>query len=798
MINFKSNILRLFVCMFFYGAFAFASAQSPAGAWIVDKITFRTEGQQEIAREAIMAHMKVRSGMPFEQNALDLSIKSLYDTDLYDAVEARRTLTAAGKLNIEVIVRPKFRLAQVVFKGNKEYKTSRLEEEIVSRAGGVMDERKAKRDADKLEEFYRKRGYAFVSVKYAIERNNENATGAIIFEISEGEDIKIQNIDFVGNEHISSDDLRDQMRTGTWWWLISYLLEMGRLKQEEFYNDIGLLRQYYRNNGYLDVKIDEAKIRFDFPDADSPGDMNIIIEINEGLQYKTGAITFKNSGEGPFSHEKMLACMDLSEGDVFSPALVDSSVAYIQEYYGMFGYLDARVSCLRKPNLDTGAIDLHIEIVEGEKVYLESINIQGNTKTQSEVIIRELALKPGELFYGDKMRESENRLKNTRFFDDVILSDEATKIPNRRNLRAIVREGRTGNIMFGAGFSTVESFVVTAELSQTNFDWLNWRNMFQGAGQKFRIRGSIGLESSQILIGFENPWIFNRRLAYGFELYRTDTGYYSNDYSELHTGMTHYFRKYLFELVEGRLGYTVEDVEIYDVKRWAPSPIISEEGHRSVSKLSLSFLRDTRDNTMLPTSGTRLEFLQQFAGGPLMGQTDIYKVELRAGYWLPVSRNFGAYFSPLKYGDQVFSVVGRTGSVWGYNGEDVPFFERYFLGGAYNLRGFKFRKVGTLDGDSHEPVGGNTFGFLSFEYSWRIIEQFRIAVFYDIGFLNEKSWDWNPSAHGNDGGYNDDFGIGFRILLMGAPMRIDIGMPITSGKDNDDGIQFNFSFGTVF
>ena len=312
--------------------------------------------------------------------------------------------------------------------------------------------------------------------------------------------------------------------------------------------------------------------------------------------------------------------MDIQPGDVFSPALVDSSVDWVKNFYGQFGYLDTNVRALRRPNLEKGEIDLIIEIYEGEKFYLESINIQGNTKTKSEVILRELALAPGDVFYLDLMKDSEMRLQSTRFFDEVSLEPEATNIPGRRDLRVIVKEGHTGNVVFGAGFSTVESFVVTAELSQSNFDILNYKNMFQGAGQKFRLRASLGFDANQVSLSFENPYVFNRNLAYGFELYRTDTGYYSDDYSELRTGMTHYIRKYLFELVEARLGYTIENVKIYDLSRDAPQVIKKEEGNRSISQISLSFLREARDNLMMPTSGTRFECLQQVAGGPLQGQ----------------------------------------------------------------------------------------------------------------------------------------------------------------------------------
>lgn len=754
---------------------------------VVDKISIELVGPQKVSKDAVAAHLKVRSGLPFDQTSLDMSIKSLYDTDLYESVEATRILNPSGKLDLKFVVRPKFRIANIAFIGNKSYATSTLKDKISSYAGGVLDDRKIKRDADQIKEYYNKKGYAFADVKSSIERNDELGTGAVIFNITEGEDIKIQNIDFVGNEHIESDELRDQMKTSTWWWLISYLMDYGRYKEEDFQADIIALKQFYRNHGYLDVKIDDSKVRFDFPDSD--GDMNVIIDIEEGKQYKAGKITFKNNKL--FASDLLLQGMDIFEGDIFSPSKVDSSVEWVKDFYGQHGYLDTVVRALRRPNIDTGDIDLVIEIFEGEQFYLESVNIQGNTKSRSEVILRELALAPGDLFYLDKMKDSEARLKSTRFFDEVHLSPEETNIPNRRNLRVVVKEGRTGNIVFGAGFSTVESFVATAELTQSNFDFLNYRNMFQGDGQKFRIRGSLGLKSSQIMISFENPWIFNRYLSYGFDLFRTDSGYYSDEYSELRTGMTHYLRKNLFEMVETRLGYTIEDVNIYDIESNAPATIKKEEGHRSISEISLSFLRDTRDNVMMPTEGTRFEFLQQVAGGPLMGQTNLYRVEARAGWWIPMSKHFGE-FLPLRYGNQVLSIVGRTGSVTGYGGKEVPFFEKYFLGGAYNMRGFKYRKVGPIDPATQEPEGGNSFGYISIEYSYQVIEPLRVAVFYDIGFVNPDSWNWDV------GDYNSDFGIGFRIMLMGAPMRIDLGVPIKSGKYNNDGLQFNFSFGTVF
>ena len=809
-------------CLAVFGAFALCSAVSAqvAGGKKIDeqsltinRITYKIEGPKTVAEEAVRAHVRLRKGMKFDQKSLDQSIRSLYQTGLYDAIDATRTASANGGMDIEFVIVPKYRISQVVFKGNKEYSARRLQEEISSYAGSTLSEVEVKRDADKLKAFYQKKGYSLAKVNFSVERNDEQGKGAVIFDIDEGADIEIQHIRFTGDPNVEKEygffgrighymfakdnpaelnslKLLKEMKTDTWIPIISHITDNGRFKDEEFQADIEKLRKVYRDHGYLDVEIDESKIKFEFPDADNPGDMDIVIDVVPNRQYKVGKVSFKNNKL--FKSEKLMPFVeyyDLTTGNVFSPSKVDEMIEKIRIYYGEYGYIDTIVRALRKPNVETGDIDLVIDIIESGKFYLESINIQGNSKTKSEVIIRELALAPGDIFDLARMKSSENRLKETRFFDEVTLSPEATNIPNRRNLRIVVKEGRTGNLTFGAGFSTIESLVATVEITQGNFDYENYKNYFQGAGQKFRIRGSIGLKSNQIIVSFEEPWVFNRNLAYGIDAYRTDTGYYSDYYSEVRLGATNYLRKRVYELIEARLAYKLELVDIYDVDKKlveGPDPVMKtwrgDVGERSLSQVSLSFLRDSRDSLMTPTRGTRFEFIQDVAGGPFLGQTNLYRIEGRAGWWIPT----------FEMGNQVLSFVGRTGTVIGYGGKDVPYFEQYFLGGGYNMRGFKYRKVGRIDPITGEAYGGKTFAFASAEYSIELFNPVRFAVFYDIGFVNTGEWDWDPSD------YNSDFGVGFRILLMGAPMRIDLGFPWKTGPYNDDGMQFNFSFGTVF
>jgi outer membrane protein insertion porin family len=439
--------------------------------------------------------------------------------------------------------------------------------------------------------------------------------------------------------------------------------------------------------------------------------------------------------------------------------------------------------------METRQIDVVFRVRESEKFYVESINVEGNTKSKSRVIIRELALNPGDIFDLRRMDVSERRLKNINFFEDVRLNPEPTNIPGRKDLSITVREGRTGSFTFGAGFGSVESAVIYLEVSQGNFDLFNWRSGFQGDGQKFRFRASVGTTSNQVLIAFEEPWLFEQRLAFGVEIYRSESDYNSADYNELRTGFEIYLRRRLFELVEARLSYRMELVDIFDV---AGTPGVDDpevadvfeegEGEDLVSKVGLTFLRDTRETLIFTRKGNRSSLKFEYAG--IGGDINYYKMEGRTAQFIPT---FDAY-------EQSLSIIARAGSVSPFGQSDlVPFYDRFYLGGPETLRGFDYREVGERDDDdAEESVGGNSYALVSFEYGFRIAEPLGLVVFYDWGFVNENGFDFSMSE------YADNWGVGARIMLMGSPLKLDLGIPITSPEGAGGGTQFNFSFGTRF
>jgi len=696
----------------------------------------------------------------------------------------------------------KYRVLSIRFEGNKAYVAHRLLKEIKTAHNASLDERQVKEDMGKILEYYQKNGYNQAQVSYTIDRNRSTGFGTITFKIREGEKVKITSIKFIGNDHIKAKRLKKKMDTAVWT-MFSWLTGGGRLKNDEFDDDLDKLRDFYRDQGYLDVEIAEDKVTFDYP---THGKLAITIRIKEGRQYHIGTITF--SGNKLYTAPLLDLMLRQKSGMVFRPTKLDKDVEMVENFYGRDGHLETHVQMVRKPNMQTGNIDVEYKIEEGDKYQVESIKIEGNTKTKSTVILRELVLGPGDVFDKVRMKISQARLENTRFFEEqsVNVTDETSNIPGRKNMKVNIKEGRTGNLTFGAGFSSLEKASVFAEVTQSNFDIANPHSFFQGAGQKFRIRLQLGTQSSEAIIAFDEPWAFERELDMGFQLFRSTSNYTSSYYEEIRTGATISVRKRLFGLVEGSLNYTWEIVGIKNVVTTAPLQIQELAGNTTVSKLGFTLVRDTRNKVINTSKGAYVAFTTELAGGPLGGDENYYKFDLHTSTFLPV---FAAQ-------NQVLALVARAGVVNSFGKSNdfqtrngitfqplVPLYDRFFLGGQDDLRGFEYRTVGPIDptGQTAEPIGGDTYGMFTAEYSMDVVKPVRFAIFYDIGFVNTKAYDFNPQ------GFNDDFGFGLRLMVAGAPLSLDYGLPLTGTRyfpgtsaayTNKKGGQFNFTFGTRF
>ena len=753
-----------------------SGAQEGAPAFKVGSIAVKFAGSANVSEQVVRANMQVREGGDLDDTMLDRDIRSLYKTGLFEFIEIKREAVDGKSFNLVIEITPKYRVLAIRYEGNKKVKGTRLEKEIKTKPNTALDERQVKEDSEKIREYYQKSGYNQISVTYTIERDRATGFGTIIFKIKEGNKVKISDVRFVGNTNVKARALKGEMETKKWW-MFSWLTGSGRFKDDQFDDDLDKLRDYYRENGYLDVEISQDNVLFAYP---TPEKLVLTINITEGRQYRIGEISFK--GNKLFTSALLKRVARQKSGVVFVPSKLDKDVERLEDFYGKDGYLDTRVRLVRKPNVNTGNIDIEYGITESEKFNVESVVIEGNSKTKSTVIVRELVLGPGDVFSTVLMKISKLRLENTRFFEDVNVTPQETNIPGRRNMRIAVKEGRTGNLTFGAGFSSLERATIFAEVSQSNFDIFNRRSLFQGDGQKFRLRMQLGSQSSEIVLSFEEPWLFQKQLALGFSIFRTSSDYNSSYYSQIETGGEIYLRKRLFELVEGKLSYTYQIIDIQDVSSSASSYISSLSGRNTVSKLGFQLLRDTRDKIINTTSGNRVEINTDLAGGPLGGTDNFYRFEFRGSQFFPIFETQA----------QVLALIARAGVIQNFgDSKQLQYYNSFYLGGPYTLRGFENREVGPRD-EFGEPIGGKSYGFFSAEYSIDIVSPIRFALFYDGGFVNKGAYDFNPLS------YNDNFGFGLRLFVAGAPLSLDFGIPITGTKENKKGNQFNFSFGTRF
>jgi outer membrane protein insertion porin family len=753
---------------------------------IVDKIEINYGKLNNVSESVVRAHLEVREGSEYDQLLVDRSVRCLYDTGLFDFIQAETVDLAPNHVKLVFTVQSKFRVQNVTLEGNHKYSRKKLmkKAEVTLLPGSVLDEMTIRKGCDGMRDYYRKKGYSNVKVDYRITRNESTGLGNVVIEINEGTRTKIHKIKFVGNEKFSSGTLRGEIETARykWWW--SWLSGSGRLDEEKLDDDLTKVRDFYKNKGYLDVAITDDDVKIE---EVKPGKLDITINVSEGRQYFVGDINVE--GEEVMNEMTITQILKMVPGDAFSPKQLDDDLKSIEDLYGTIGRLEAQIRAERIPNLDTGNIDITYQITEGDEFKIESIKLDGNNKSKSTVLLRELAMRPGQIFNTMWMKASEARLKNTRFFDDVSVSPESTNIPGRKNLKVTVHEAPTATFQFGVGFSTTEEGTIYAEYTQGNFDLFNWRSFFQGAGQKFQVSVSLGSSSNATVIAFEEPYFMQQRLGLGFEIYRREASYESDYYDTVRAGIQVYMRKRLFERFEGRLFYNIENVKVSLVSASINSDIFkSEAGSRLVSKMGFVLQRDTRNDMLFTTNGSRLSLSSELAG--LGGDTSYFKLEARTAFFLPT-------FETL---DQCFAFLTRAGTAWSLDGGNeingvdygLPLFDRFYLGGPQSLRGFEYHEVGPRDPDTNEPVGGNTYGFASIEYTIKLAEQFRFALFYDWGFVNIASADFDPVE------FNDDWGIGIRLLVMNNPLSLDYALPITTDDHNDDGGQFNFSFGTRF
>ena len=797
--------MRLFTSLLcFLVCVATLIADSSSGVKTISSIKIEISGPPTLGESYVKQNLQVQEGDRYKTSSIDKSIRNLMETGSIRDVKVFKDPVSSKNddvaLVFKVVTKP--RIEEIRFNGNDELSDKQLLKSISAEVGELYDEAKVKSDILSLESLYLEKGFWNSDVSYQVLRGEGESEKRILsFFIEENELRKIRRILFSGNIALDDGELLDAMETAPWrFW--RFWSKRSKYLPSVLDDDIDKILQIYRNEGFLDVKINQSKIIIT-PFGSNRIDLQI--PINEGSRSYFG--TQNVFGQAIIDSNDLLKDSLITTGKPYSPTLLSRERSRLIKLYGDRGYLDTKIRIQRKPNLIKNQIDLVFEITENNKFSVNSIEVRGNEKTKTVVLIRELALAPGETFDLTRMETSEARLKNTKLFERVSISDEpiASGDPelrnSRRNMIVDVKEGRTGHVSFGVGFSTLEKAMMYAEFRQGNFDIMKWRapHRLQGDGQKFRLRLKLGSRSNEVRLALEEPWFLNRRLAAGFEVFREKSDYQSSYYDELRTGFEVYFRKRLFELVEGRLFYSFEDVLIGDIEdsektNWITNEVNGDPAYnsetneieRTISKVGLTLSRDTRDSLLFPTEGSLVSIRKEFAGGIFGGDADYGRFEIQGVQ----------FFKTFDTMEQVLSVSGRTGTLGKFDGDDanVPFFEKFFLGGPYNLRGWDYREAGP--NEEGEPMGGNSFSYASLEYTFKVADPLRFAFFYDGGFLRSGDFKFAPGS--STEGWHDNWGLGIRIMVMGMPLRLDLGFPMSDPSNSGASTQFHFSGGTRF
>jgi outer membrane protein insertion porin family len=365
--------------------------------------------------------------------------------------------------------------------------------------------------------------------------------------------------------------LRKVIKTRRRWWM-SWLTGSGKFETDQWDEDLEMLTQFYQDEGYIDYKV--RKIMFEYP---SEGKMVIRLDLYEGYRYQVGNVTFE--GNTLFTEDQIRRGVQvlerpvapfMLEGAIFTPNGLSDDREAIRDYYEAYGYLDTRVRVTKVPNTDQGTIDLFYSITEGDLSYVEKVEIRGNTRTKDKVIRRELAISPGEVFDMVSVELSKRRLEGTGLFESVDTQvEKIPELPNRRNLIVGVQEGRTGHLIMGFGYSSIEAMFAQAGYVQGNFDLFN-PPFFTGGGQKFRLQITAGTRRQDYQITFEEPYFLDRKLRFSVDLYHREIQYYSRYFEQHQTGAKLGLSRTLWnDFTYGGVDLTFESIGIFERSSYA-------------------------------------------------------------------------------------------------------------------------------------------------------------------------------------------------------------------------------------
>jgi outer membrane protein insertion porin family len=763
------------VCAFWPAA---ALAQQQQGG-VVGRIV--VQGNERIEQDTILSYLPIQVGDTVDQARLDLALKTLTRTELFSDV----SITLQGDtLLVRVVENPI--INRVLFEGNSSIKTDKLQDEVEVRPRGIFTRAKAQEDVGRIIELYRRSGRISATVTPKIVNLPQRRVD-LIFEISEGPKSGIVGINFQGNRQFSANDLRDVVVTKESHWY-KFFESNDNYDPDRIEYDREQLRKFYRNHGYYDFHVVSSIAELS-PDHNGFG---VTYTVDEGLPYKFGKLTVTTELK-KLNPDILKALLPIRAGQVYEDQKIEQATDALTFAAGSAGFAFVDVRPQYHSNPATHTVDVNFDVKEGPRVYIDRIDIVGNTATLDYVIRREMALSEGDAYNRVLVDQSKNRIRALGFFKDVDITTTPAPEPDRTNLLVKVTEQPTGELSASAGYSTVDQLVLDLGFNQSNF---------RGRGQDVRARVEIGSLTQDVDFSFTEPRFLGRNLAAGFDLYATRYDFTQfASYSQAGAGGDVHvaFPLTVNSTMSLRYRLRTDDVLVASnlcIPGAAQVSVVlcDERGSFLTSSFGYSVRLDKRNDPSIPTAGYDLNLSQDLAG--FGGNVHWVRTEWDAGWYHGFNKDF------------VLSLTTRGGYINGWDGGSVPIDDRFYEGGD-TFVGFQLAGLGPRDVRFGDALGGKLYliGEIQQTFPNLLPAQYGIktALISDIGTLGllDKSAKIDPLTNLPLTTVRDDLGlrasVGISVFWKSplGPLRFDIAQPIA--KEPYDVTQvFRFSTNTRF
>ncbi len=711
------------------------------------------EGNRRVQEAVILGRIRSAVGAPFSPSQSSEDLRAIFTLGFFDDVQLKVEDFEGGvKVTFVVTERPFVR--DVEFVGNSKLGTSELQEKIELKLGSVYNPVEVQRAREKLKDAYEDEGYFEVQISPEVEKFSDGDV-KVIFTVNEGRRITIDKIVFRGNKGLKDKEIKAVMATQE----RQYFILRGTVQRQKLEEDIERVVGVYQDHGFIQMRVERHDMVVDREKAR----VTITIDVVEGAQYRVGVI--KLTGVTLLPEEEVRRQLGFKAGDVFSRTALRDGVRNISDLYSTIGRASVDVLPRTDQQSTNTTVDVTLEVTEGPEVYVERINITGNTRSEDRILRREIPFVEGDLFTLQKMQRGRQRLINLGYFDMVNVTTQPGTDKTRIIVNVEVTERPTGIFSIGGGFSSVDSFVGTLDISQNNF---------LGRGWVLSLRIRAGANSQQGIISFTEPWLFDRPLSAGFDVFNVKRQFTEYDYDSVGgtVRLSHPFEEYW----RWQTAYRLTSDEISDV-RDTNDPLLRDEiGTRITSAVTLGLTRDSRDAVALPTKGGYTVFTLDFAG--LGGDSRFVKTIAST-----------SYFYPMWYG-HILSGRAEAGYGFGWSDDPLPIFERFYLGGPNSIRSFKARRISPVD-DGGTRIGGTSEVLGNVEYIVPLPFNFRVAGFFDVGNVYgfKTKFDITDTR--------EAAGAGVRWQSPFGPIRVDYGINLDRRKGEDFGA-IQFSVGSPF